>query len=92
MVNYAYVDLLRNDYPYSEAIDDLISFFKERITNQEELKKMLDFLEECRKNKNLPMRFINVEFGKYLKNNPQDCKPLSKQEDEMLEDLMHFWG
>lgn len=92
MVNYAYVGLLREDYPYNEAIDDLISFFKERMTNQEELEKMLDLLEECRKNQHLPMRHINVEFGKYLKNNPQDSKPLSEQENEMLGDLMHFWG
>lgn len=92
MVNYAYVDLLREDYPYNEAIDDLISFFEEQITNKEELKKMLDLLEDSRRKHYLPMRYINVEFGKYLKNNPKDSKPLSKQENEMLGDLMHFWG
>ncbi len=49
---------LRNDYPYNEALDDLVAFFKLRIKNDFRKKELLGYLEKCRREKTVTFRYI----------------------------------
>lgn len=82
---------LRNDYPYNEALDDLVAFFKLRIKNDFRKKELLGYLEKCRREKTVTFRYIYEKFIVYT-NESKDYKKLTVKDKEMIDDLFHFWG
>lgn len=82
---------MRSDYPYNEALDALIVFFCKRVKNDAAKKKLLDYLEECRKEKTVTFRYIHEQYMAYRKENA-DYEELTENEKELFDDLFHFWG
>jgi hypothetical protein len=82
---------LRNDYPYNEALDDLVTFFKLRIKNDFRKKELLGYLETCRREKTVTFRYIYEKFIEYTNEN-KDYEELTDKDKEMIDDLFHFWG
>lgn len=81
---------MREDYPYNEALDDLIIFFKKHIKKQDILNELMDLINGCREEKMVSIRAIYETYSKYRKNY-NDKFPCSPEEDQMWKDLLYFW-
>jgi len=81
----------RNNYPCSEAVDDLESFFRKHISIDSDLKRFLNILEDFRKEGRVSYRFIQSELMEYRKIN-SDYFSFSDDERQMFDDLSYFWG
>lgn len=83
--------VLRSDYPFDNALDDLKKFFNRRVKNDVAKKELLDYLEECRKEKTVTFRYIHEQYVKYTNDN-KDYEALLDSDKKMIDDLFHFWG
>lgn len=82
---------LRTDYPYDEALDDITDFIERRVKNAKSKQEILDYLKKCRQGKTVTFRYIHEQYIKYANEN-QDYLPISEQDNNMIDDLFHFWG
>lgn len=81
----------RSDYPYLEAIEDLENFVQKYISDAQEKKEIMEYLEICRINKTVTFRHIHELIMNYRKKFA-DYRIFSQSDREMIQDLMHFWG
>lgn len=81
---------MKDDYPYDEAIKDLVNFFKTRIKNKSELDNLLAYLNLCAQNKNVPIRSIHQKFMDYCDKYHDYQEPLPGSK-KMWDDLFYFW-
>ncbi len=82
---------MRTDYPYDLAISDLREFLARRVTHSNVLSEFQEELDSSLKRKTVPMRFIFEKFIKYT-NEHKQFVPYTKDEEDMIDDLFHFWG
>jgi len=85
------VKILDKCYKFEESALDLERFLIKHIKFKKEY--WIKRIENWRKEKSIPMRNVNVELAKY-REMYQDEELLSytKEEIEMLNDLMHYWS
>lgn len=82
---------LKEDYPFDEAIDDLERFINRIVVHEEVKKEFEDLFLRCRKEKIIPMRWVNVRLSEYRKEY-KAYESFTDKEKKMLEAMMHFWG
>ncbi len=83
--------MLRKDYPYNVALDDLETFIIKHVNNCKERKNFLDYFKLCRQEESLSFRYIHQEYMSYRKKTSHYSSH-TQEEKEMIEDLFHFWG
>lgn len=81
----------RTHYPCDQALDDLDTFFRKHIADTAELKRFLEYIDECRRAGRIGFRFIHSELMNYRKKN-SDYFSFSDEEREMIDDLLYFWA
>lgn len=82
---------LRKEYSCDEALSDLEKIINRLVVHDDVKKEFTNLFLECKKDGEIPMRWINVKLSQYW-DEYKSSESLTNKEKEMLEDLMYFWG
>lgn len=81
---------LRQEYPFNEALDDLECFIDKYVTHQDIKDEFNEIFNEARAKQSVPMRGIHKKFLDYVEEHKL-YEPYTESEQEMIDDLIHFW-
>jgi hypothetical protein len=81
---------LRQDYPYSEALNDFENFIDKQVVHQYMKDEFKEIIDSSRQKKTVPMRGLQDKLMKYRKKYSL-YTPFTPEEREMMDDLIHFW-
>lgn len=81
---------MKDNYSYTQALDDIELFLRKHIKEQSELNTFIKILNDCRSRKTVPVRGVQQLFADYCKKY-ENFFTYSKDEKEMWDDLFYFW-